>query len=475
MRSFFSKCLWVYLSFFFLSAGCVSYRAAPLYPTQTLSDFEARRLNDSGLKQFLEQNLKTSISPWPPKVWTFPMLTLVAFYYHPDLDVARAKWGVAKAGVVTAGGRPNPTISLSPEYAFNSDIGKSPYLLGFNFDIPIETAGKRGYRISQAKKQSEMAQYNIATVAWQVRSRLRKNLLNLYTARQRKHILKEQLHLQEENVHVLENRVATNSMSPILLSDARLQQNQTLLSLRDEEKRESEALVQVAQALGISVNALKGINFSLNFFDRIPKNIFSSQIRRDALLNRPDILAALSEYASAEAGLQLEIAKQYPDVHISPGYTFDQGENKWMIGFSITPPLFNRNEGPIAEAKARRTETAARFIALQAQVIGEIDQSWVAYQSTLKKLKTADDLLGAQKNKTQLIKSSANLGELRRVSLLQNDLELDTSVLIRLNVLLEVQQSLNTLEDSVQQPLGEESLSLKIGETNPREKETQKP
>ena len=37
-----------------------------------------------------------------------------------------------------------------------------------------------------------------------------------------------------------------------------------------------------------------------------------------------------------EAALRLEIAKQYPDVHLNPGYQFDTGENKWALGVGLT-------------------------------------------------------------------------------------------------------------------------------------------
>ena len=44
-----------------------------------------------------------------------------------------------------------------------------------------------------------------------------------------------------------------------------------------------------------------------------------------ALTHRADVLAALAEYAAAEALLRSEIAKQYPDIHLNPGYSFDTG------------------------------------------------------------------------------------------------------------------------------------------------------
>ena len=84
-------------------------------------------------------------------------------------------------------------------------------------------------------------------------------------------------------------------------------------------------------------------------------------VRRLAALNRSDILGALADYAASQSALQLEIARQFPDMHIGPGYLLDQTDNKWTLGATLTLPVLNQNQGAIAEAKARREEMAARF------------------------------------------------------------------------------------------------------------------
>ena len=84
------------------------------------------------------------------------------------------------------------------------------------------------------------------------------------------------------------------------------------------------------------------------------KDLTSAEAREQALLGRADILAALAEYAASQSALQLEMAKQYPDIHLNTGYEYDQGLQKWgLLGLGTELPLLNRNQGPIAEASAR--------------------------------------------------------------------------------------------------------------------------
>jgi len=448
--------------------GCATFWPKPLSPDQTATAFESRSLDSGELKQFLERNLAHEITSWPPKSWDFQMLTLAAFYYHPDLDVVRAKWGTAEAGVITAGQRPNPDIGFIPEYNSTTPGGISPWTLAPTLDIPIETAGKRGYRIDQARHLSEAARLNIATVAWQVQSRLRARLIDFYAASEAESFLLKQQAVQEELVKLLEQRLEFGEASQPDVTQTRIALAQTQLSLRDAQKQRAEARVRLADAIGLPVSAFDSVDFSVGFFDQTTINLPAEDVRRRALLNRPDILSALADYAASESALQLEIAKQYPDIHLGPGYSWDQGDNKWSLGISITLPVLNRNHGPIAEAQARRQEAAARFVALQARIVGEIDRATAGYRAAVQTLEAADRLVASRKERQRSAQAMFDVGQADRLELRSTDLELTTAELSRLSALTAVQQSIGLLENAVEQPLNPPASIANVPEKNPR-------
>ena len=158
--------------------GCARFESQPISPATNAAQLDARRLDNAGLKTFLERNLAHDLETWPPESWDFKTLTLVAFYFSPSLDVARAQWSATQAGVQTAGGRPNPTLNLTPGYDFSAASGVSPWIPFFSVDVPVETAGKRGRRIVQAKEISEATRLRILAQAWQVRTEVRARLLD---------------------------------------------------------------------------------------------------------------------------------------------------------------------------------------------------------------------------------------------------------------------------------------------------------
>src|SRR5580658_7242289 len=97
--------VWPLLCGIAVVAGCAHFQPQPVSPEKTAAQFDARRLDDPGLRTFIATNSGGAPPGWPLEKWDLNSLMLAAFYFHPDLAVARAQWRVAEAGVETAGTR----------------------------------------------------------------------------------------------------------------------------------------------------------------------------------------------------------------------------------------------------------------------------------------------------------------------------------------------------------------------------------
>jgi outer membrane protein, heavy metal efflux system len=433
--------------------GCATFHSERLSPEKVAAGFEARTLESPELRKFIESKQQREVSHWPPVSWDFNMLALAAAYYSPALDVMRARWGVAEAAVITAGGHPNPSVSSFGQHHSSTPGGISPWTWGISLDIPIETAGKRGYRIRKAKQLSEAARLAIAETSWQVWSGLKKSLLDLYAATNEDSYLLKRISIQRRITRLFEERLAVGEASQFEVTQSRLALDNMRLLLADNQKKKAEARSALAKAIGLQVKALGGIQISFDLFEQMPETIDIRSMRRKALLGRPDILAALQEYEASQSALKLEIAKQYPDIRLGPAYEWDQGDNKWSLGFSIELPVFNRNRGPIEEAGARRKEFAAKFMSIQAGIIGQIDRAEAVYNSSLKSLQTAATLLSAENTQMQAVKARFDSGETDRLDLEQARMELSSAELSRFVAVVSAQRDMGNLEDAVRQPL----------------------
>ena len=446
----------MFLAFLLALTGCVRFESRPISPAQSAVELEGRSLTNATFKAFLEKNLHHDLTNWPAASWDFDMLTLAAFYYHPSLDVARAQWHAAQAGVKTAGGRPNPILTVTPGYNTTFVSGVSPWFPAVNLDIPIETAGKRGKRIAVAGRLSESARLNIATAAWQARSGVRLRLFNFIAVRRREALLKEQVAAQEQIVKLFGLKAEVGDIAGWALTSVRIAVAKARLDLADAQSQFAEARVNLAEAIGVSVNALEGVEFSFDLESEpaATENLTATGIQRQALVSRTDILGALADYAAAEATLRLEIAKQYPDMHLNPGYQFDQGADKWSLGIGVDLPVFNHNQGPVAEASARREEAAARFNALQAKVLAEIERALAVFRVSENNSVVLKSLSADQAKQRASIEAQFQAGAVERWDLLNAKLESVVSQLVLLDGQTKLQQAIGNLEDALQSPLG---------------------
>lgn len=461
---------WVFATCLFFVAGCATYHARPISPEKTAAAFEARSLTNDQLGAFLETNNVTVLGAGDP--WNLKQLTLAAFYYQPALAEARAQLLVARAGEITAGQHPNLTVSVTPGYDTQIPGNYSPWLVPLSVDVPIETAGKRGKRIAEAEHLAEAARWNLIGTVWQVRSRIRAALLALYAASENESLLARQEQAQSNVVHLLAGQLSAGNISSYDVTRARVTLETTQMALLDAMGQTGRARAQLAGALGVPLSALDGIKMSFADFKNFPRDLTTPEARRRALLDRADVRGALAEYAASQSALQLEIANQYPDLHLGPGYAWNNGnagDNQWELGLSLTLPILNQNEGPIAEARAKRRVAAAHFLTVQTTAIADINSALAAYNAALEKSATAKSLLGNLKKQLASVRAQAQSGEVDALTLANANAEYLAGAQSQMSALVQAQQALGQLEDAVQSPLtlSPENLQTAVkGETS---------
>ncbi len=355
-------------------AGCATAPSPAVTPpgAEAAAEFSARSLADPALHRFLVENLGSD----PQDAWDFESLSWVAFYYHPSLQVARAHWASLQAARRTAAARPNPTISLIPGYNTNNPVGVSPWLPSVTFDFLFQ-GKKRERQMEVAAAEAEIGRLGVLSAVWQVRSDLRHALIDLNVAATRERALADEETAQGRVLALLNARLEAGRLSATEVSTARLAQLREFSARAAAHNQIAAARGRLAIALGLPVSALGDRVFPLPAAPALSADALAAA-RRESLQTRPDVMAALAKFASAQSALALEVARRRPDLHLGPGYQFDQGADKWTLALTFELPIFNHNEGPIGEALAHRAEAAAQFSAAQAQAIGAIDSALLA-------------------------------------------------------------------------------------------------
>jgi len=271
------------------------------------------------------------------------------------------------------------------------------------------------------------------------------------TAGARAQALQAQAEAQSRLAELLQSRVELGRATASEAAAARIATQRSLAATADAAAQSIAARARLATALGVPATALTGKQFAAP--TSVPLTVETlASARRESLQTRSDVLAALAKIQSIRTTLDLEVAKQKPDVHLGPGYQWDQGKDKWSLAITFELPVFNRNEGPIAEALARHAEASAQLVAVQAAAISAIDAAALARDAADTQAARARQVREAVS--AQVARSEARLAlgaadQLERSSAL---LELAAAELAERDAAAAAELAAGQLEDALQLP-----------------------
>src|SRR5262245_25477013 len=437
-----------------LTVGCTlqRYQPAPLDPAASAQRFEARTTDAAGLKQYMLEHGHPA-SEWPVQRWSLADLTLLAFYYRPDLEVARAQAAAARAQVAAATQR--PPIGLKPvvwHHSLQPPETTSPWSLGFEIEVPLGGSGRRAAIGEQYSSLADAAELGVGSAAWLARSDARARLLDVYAAGRMLELLDAEARERRTLVALLERRFEMGAGSAVDVGSARLRLAEVEGQMQSAQLARERSLRALARAVGLPLTAVRGMSFDFTALEQTPASRSDRDAQRAALLNRLDVRIKLLEYAAADATVKLEIARQYPTVTLSPGYLWDQGDNIWSLVATILVPAAG-NKPAIEAAQAGRKAAAQDFLALQVKVISDADGAQARYRKAQENAAGAQHLADLQAARDQRAKRQFDAGHTDRVELTLVRLEALTVQRNVLSVGLDTQRALGALEDALQVPL----------------------
>jgi CRISPR system Cascade subunit CasA len=189
------------------------------------------------------------------------------------------------------------------------------------------------------------------------------------------------------------------------------------------ESRTREADLRLRQLMGMSPDAPLRLQARGIGPVRGDSSGISSGGTGRAMLERqsPSMLVAAAEYEAAEKSLELEVRKQYPDLHIGPGYGREDGQDQVLLGLSVPIPILNANRQGIAQARARREVAQAGAETILEQILAGVRAAEVRLQSATQRRQTLETeivpLVDAQYTDARQV---AELGEVNTLVLLES-------------------------------------------------------
>src|SRR5262245_15317701 len=273
-------------------AGCAmeSYRAAPLDPSISAQSFEARTLDAPALKEYMLAHGHPA-SAWPVERWGLAELTLLVFYYHPDLEIARAQAKAVRAEAAAAA--PRWPLAITPLVQHHSlqipGEQTGPWSVGFEVHIPLAPASPGEAIRDRYDALAQAADLKVGAAAWNARSNVRARLLDLYANQTEAALMQSEVRARETLLTLFEQRLQVGAASSVEVNNARLALIDAQTRLQVAQASGQRALNALAQALALPLPVVHAMRFDYGDLQRPAPVLQDVETRRAALLNRLDI------------------------------------------------------------------------------------------------------------------------------------------------------------------------------------------
>lgn len=290
------------------------------------------------------QNLETDL---------YPVFQIV-LENNPDIKMNLASIMSAEGQALQAGLRPNPQAIMELENFGGDDdfSGVDGAELTLGVEQEIEIAGKRTYR-------KDVANYALAAAKQEAVSQILATLASAHQsyagyviAQERLRLAERRLALADKTHEAVKKRVSAAAASDIQHTKVDIEQKAAAIEKAQAIEELASAKAQIERILASGVDQInEGRGFLQTAFDLPEKE----QLIK-ALENLPQ--AEMMKLKELQAQSNIELAKAYgvpnPTIGLGIRRFNETDSNAFMATLSIPIPIFDRNQGNIAQARAER-------------------------------------------------------------------------------------------------------------------------
>jgi cobalt-zinc-cadmium efflux system outer membrane protein len=310
-----------------------------------------------------------------------------------------------------AGLRPNPELEFEVEEV-GSDEWSGPDDSEVTLQVGqlLETGGKRAHRRAVAAAGVHVAGATVESALADLMAQVGRLFYRTLAAQRRVTLLSESHSLADELFESVSQLVSAGKVSPVQLSKAAVERARRAVSLERARAELDTARRDLASTWGVSEPSFAEVSGDLAVTTSLPA--------LDELLGRlghnPDLAVIAGERDTAGAELDLAHAEGAPDVTVAAGIRRNGAgdDTSFLFVLSVPLPLFDRNQGGIAEAKAaltrRRLEEEAARLGLEVAAASEYRRLQQAFQAvaTLR-----DEVLPAAESAFRAARDAYTLGK----------------------------------------------------------------
>ena len=346
---------------------------------------------------------------------TYDRLMSIARQHRPEFQAAQRAIEAAEGRAVQAGLYPNPVIAYQgEEIGAGGEAGQQ----GGGISQLFITAGKLTLAQLVALVDVQLARIELRRLDWMIGRQVGLALADYAEATNEVALLEALVDIAERQVRVVEELLAQGMATEIDRVQAEIERDRVRAQLENARVRLAQARHRLAATVAVPVE-------ELSLPERIvltsPPTRDPGELWRWVVLQSPELARAETLRERAEAMLALQRAMVWPDVEVGTGmaHDYDADETLTNVTVAVALPIFNRNQGNIAAARATLAATEHLIRATETGLRSAFAQEWALFRGAAAQAERyrAEIVPAAEKN-LSMVREAYQQGEVDFLTLL---------------------------------------------------------
>ena len=343
----------------------------------------------------------------------------LAMAHNPALAVERHGMDIAGGEVTKAQIYPyNPELEISP--ALGGDRHPSDPGLKFAYDAQVgvsqvvELKNQGAIRLRRAKALADQASWQVRDAERGVRVQVLRAFGAVLLSQRRVRLAGETVALSRELLRVARELYEAGHVPRLDALRAeveeRLAVNEQTAAQRASTGLKRDLVLLMGQPSDLPFEAVGSLAYG-------HLAIVERALAENALSVRPDVKAVEAGLQATEAEAALVQAEQtFPAVNLSAHYEFSREaearQHRAVLGLAVPLPVFNRREGDLEIAMARRSRQAARLDLIKATISAQVAQALERFRASRRIVEQfTRHILPQQQDNFEMLREGYQLGQ----------------------------------------------------------------
>jgi cobalt-zinc-cadmium efflux system outer membrane protein len=298
---------------------------------------------------------------------------------HPLLHARAQEVEAARGRLVTAGLLPNPQWVMDTETPVDGDEGT---VLSSRLTFALPTGHKRRWRMAAAEAGIARSRAALARETEVILAEVADAAIEVLYLQERAPLQSELSRLANKTAETVEGRFQSGSVPYPATIRSRLDAAETELERLAILGDLKQAQVRLNRAAGFPPAPLRPLRGELDF-QAVP-TIPLERLLAEAERCRPELAESRAALLESQRLLAAATAEARPDIVLGPRVREDLGPSGDRVGarFSVDVPVFDRNQGRIAERTALIHTQCAMFEVTQINTLNDVAATYLQVLDT---------------------------------------------------------------------------------------------